>query len=156
MSCCYVAAHAEVALVTYVKQRMRTVLHALSYWNISVWVNACTHLDITQPIQVQVSIRAVALHGDDLQVATKVASIEPADGQAVPVSCQHSRPILIVLHNAAHAAPWSEIPQAHHTRLHVLQNDCEHTQDTDAQEDRMPDYTSPTAAHTADSSRWRL
>jgi len=117
---------------------MPDYLDCLEHWDISVWENACTHLNITQPVQVQVSIRAVALHGDDLQVTTKVASIEPADGQAIPVPCQHGRPVLIVLHNAVHAAAPSDTTDTS-CRRHVLQDDCKRTQDTDAQENAQED-----------------
>mmetsp|Transcript_3475 Transcript_3475/g.8665 ORF Transcript_3475/g.8665 Transcript_3475/m.8665 type:complete len:245 (-) Transcript_3475:748-1482(-) len=46
-------------------------------------------LRVAQAVEVQVRVGAVPLHGDDLQVAAKVARVEARDGQAVAVPRQH-------------------------------------------------------------------
>lgn len=50
-------------------------------------------LHVAQPVQVQIGISAIALHGDDLQVAAEVARIEARDGQAIAVAGQHGRAV---------------------------------------------------------------
>ena len=48
-------------------------------------------LRVPKPIEVQVGVCAIALHGNDLQVSPKVAGIQAADGETVPVTSKGSR-----------------------------------------------------------------
>mmetsp|Transcript_3474 Transcript_3474/g.8659 ORF Transcript_3474/g.8659 Transcript_3474/m.8659 type:complete len:245 (-) Transcript_3474:748-1482(-) len=46
-------------------------------------------LRVAQAVEVQVRVGAVPLHGDDLQVAAKVARVQPRQRQAAAVAGQH-------------------------------------------------------------------
>lgn len=50
-------------------------------------------LHIAEAIEVQIGVGAIALHGDDLQVAAKVARVEAGDGQAIAVAGEYRRPV---------------------------------------------------------------
>lgn len=43
-------------------------------------------LHIAEAVEVQVHVCAIALHGNKLEITSKVASIEPRDGQPVPIT----------------------------------------------------------------------
>ena len=51
-------------------------------------------LSVSKPIEVQVGICAVTLHGNDLQVTPKIPGIQAADGQTVSVSSKGCRGVL--------------------------------------------------------------
>lgn len=76
---------------------MQTIAPAASagLWeSLSLWQG---FLYIAEPVEVQVCICAIPLHADDLQVTSKVASIQAGDGQTIPVASKDCRAISVIL-----------------------------------------------------------
>eukprot|EP00882_Tetradesmus_deserticola_P033744 GHRQ01038569.1.p1 GENE.GHRQ01038569.1~~GHRQ01038569.1.p1 ORF type:complete len:209 (-),score=25.54 GHRQ01038569.1:84-710(-) len=59
-------------------------------------------LHVAQPVEVQVGISAVTLHGDDLQIPAKVTRIQARHRKAVAVAGEHCGAVCVVLQKYSH------------------------------------------------------